>query len=95
MTINNQIDLMKAAENLPQLCDQVVEDRDIVIITRSDGENVALIAADELNSMIESLYLLRSPKNAERLLTAIEEVKSKIKIPQTLRELSHELGVEV
>ncbi len=72
---------------------QVINDRDAIIITRKDGENVALIAADELASLIETVYLLRSPKNADRLLSALKDAQARIVKPQTVRELRQELGL--
>ncbi|MCT7952042.1 type II toxin-antitoxin system Phd/YefM family antitoxin [Ancylothrix sp. C2] len=91
--VNHQITLTEANANLNELCEQVVADRDFVIITRPDGENVALIAADELNSLLETVHLLRSPKNAERLLSAIKEAKAISLKPQTLKEVRQELGI--
>ena len=58
-----------ARANLAALCDQVLSTREPVIIHRRGGEDVALIAADELRSLMETAYLLRSPKNAQRLLS--------------------------
>nr|WP_293104987.1 type II toxin-antitoxin system Phd/YefM family antitoxin [Moorena sp. SIO3I6] len=64
------------------------------MINRRDGENVALITESDLRSLVETVYLLRSPTNAMRLLDAIEESKAgKIK-PQTIEELYSELGIE-
>lgn len=51
--------------------DRVTHDREIVIIQRRGEEDVAMIAASELSSLMEMVYLLRSPKNAERLLRAL------------------------
>jgi len=66
----------------------------IYIINRRDGENVALISESDLTSLVETVYLFRSPTNARRLLDAIEESKTgKIK-PQTIEELEQELGIE-
>ncbi len=77
-----------------KLLDLVVENHQVYIINRRDGENVALIAESDLVSLIETVYLLRSPANARRLLDAIEESKTgKIK-PQTIAELQQELGIE-
>jgi antitoxin YefM len=77
-----------------KLLDLVVENHQVYIINRRDGENVALIAESDLVSLIETVYLLRSPANARRLLEAIEESKTgKIK-PQTIAELQQELGIE-
>lgn len=71
-----QVTYTEALANLDQLCEQVINDRDTIIITRSDSENVALIAADELASLIETVYLLRSPKNADRLLSPLKQAKA-------------------
>lgn len=67
----------KARENLASFLDKVVNDREIIIIERRDKPSVALIAADELASLQETAYLLRSPKNAARLLGALEWSKSR------------------
>ncbi|OKH50505.1 prevent-host-death protein [Calothrix sp. HK-06] len=77
-----------------KLLDKVTENHLVYIINRRDGENVALIAESDLKSLVETVYLLRSPKNANRLFDAIEESKAgKIK-PQTITELQQELGIE-
>ncbi|NJO59776.1 MAG: type II toxin-antitoxin system prevent-host-death family antitoxin [Richelia sp. RM2_1_2] len=76
------------------LLEKVAQNHQVYIINRRDGENVALIAESDLRSLVESVYLLRSPKNANRLFDAIEESKTgKIK-PQTVAELQQELGIE-
>lgn len=64
------------------------------MINRRDGENVALIAESDLVSLLETVYLLRSPANARRLLDAIEESKTGNIQSQTLAELQQELGIE-
>jgi antitoxin YefM len=61
----------EARENLKAVLDKVVADRAPVMITRERGENVVLISASEWARMEETLYLLRSPKNVERLLEAV------------------------
>jgi len=61
----------EAREDLKSVLDKVVADRAPVMITRQRGENVVLISASEWAGMEETLYLLRSPKNAERLLEAV------------------------
>jgi antitoxin YefM len=58
--------------NLKAVMDKVVDDRAPITVTRARGqENVVLVSASEWASIEETLYLLRSPKNAERLLEAI------------------------
>ena len=63
----------------------------MVILEREDGKNVALIAADELSSMEETIYLLSSPANAARLYAALEQAKARTVKPQTIDELFEEL----
>ncbi|MDJ0773707.1 MAG: type II toxin-antitoxin system prevent-host-death family antitoxin, partial [Mastigocoleus sp. MO_167.B18] len=83
-----------ARNNFFKLLDLVVQNNQVYIINRRDGENVALITESDLRSLVETVYLLRSPANASRLLNAIEESNTgKIK-PQTIEELQQELGIE-
>ncbi|MEA5593294.1 type II toxin-antitoxin system Phd/YefM family antitoxin [Rivularia sp. UHCC 0363] len=83
-----------ARNNLFKLLDLVTQNNQVYIINRRDGENVAMIAESDLRSLVETVYLLRTPANASRLLDAIQESKTgKIK-PQTIEELHIELGIE-
>ncbi|MEH2385684.1 MAG: type II toxin-antitoxin system Phd/YefM family antitoxin [Nostoc sp.] len=77
-----------------KLLEQVVENHQVYMINRRDGENVALIAESDLVSLLETVYLLRSPANARRLLDAIEESKTGNIQPQAIAELQQELGIE-
>jgi len=47
-----------------------------------------------LSSILETAHLLRSPKNAQRLLTALLKVQEGKEAPQTLQELKREFGLE-
>ncbi|TBR60593.1 prevent-host-death protein [Mastigocladus laminosus UU774] len=77
-----------------KLLDLVVQNHQVYIINRRDSENVALIAESDLVSLVETVYLLRSPANARRLLDAMEESKTGKIQPQTIAELQQELGIE-
>ena len=59
-----------ARAHLATLMDQVTDTREPILIRRRGAEPVALVAADELAGWMETAYLLRSPKNAQRLLDA-------------------------
>ena len=61
----------QARQSFKSLMDHVVQDRDIVMVRRRQGGDVALIAADELENLLETAHLLRSPRNPERLLQAL------------------------
>ena len=74
----------QAKLNLVTILDQVCDNREIIVIKRRNQENVALIAEDELSSLLECVYLLRSPENAKRLFRALEWAETTIETPQTL-----------
>ena len=61
----------QARQSFKSLMDHAVQDRDIVMVRRRQGGDVALIAADELENLLETAHLLRSPRNAERLFQAL------------------------
>jgi antitoxin YefM len=66
----------RARANLASLCDDVAETREPLIIHRRGAPDVALVAADELQSLIETAHLLRSPNNARRLITALPDTRT-------------------
>ncbi len=92
MTI--QTTYTQARANLAALWDKVTDDREVVVIQRRGAEDVALIAADELAGLMETAYLLQSPKNAERLLRALERSLRGEGTPQTVEELKAEVGFD-
>jgi antitoxin YefM len=63
-------------KNLASVMDRVNEDRAPVIVTRQKGQAAVLMSLDDFRSYEETLYLLRSPRNSERLNAAIEELRS-------------------
>ena len=62
--------------NLKAVLDRVVADKTPVSIARAKGEGVVIIPQSEWNSIEETLYLLQSPRNAERLLGAIRGLEA-------------------
>lgn len=82
----------EARNNFFGLLEQVVQNHQVFVIHRREGENVAMISESDLRSLVETVYLLRSPANARRLLDALEESQSDKIQPQTLAELKQELG---
>jgi len=71
-----EISYSKARAQLAKLLDEVADNRETVVIRRRKGEAVAIIAASELSSLVETAHLLRSPRNAERLLVALVRARS-------------------
>ena len=82
-----------ARATLAALCDEVASTREPVIIRRRNAEDVALVAADELESLLETAHLLRSPKNAERLLRALARARAQNIPPSSIDQLRTELGL--
>ncbi|HEY5597109.1 MAG TPA: type II toxin-antitoxin system prevent-host-death family antitoxin [Candidatus Bipolaricaulota bacterium] len=82
-----------ARANLATLLKRVTDDREIVIINRRGAEDVALVASTELSNLLETAHLLRSPKNAKRLLTALQRAFSEEIKPQTVEALRREMGL--
>jgi antitoxin YefM len=81
-------------ENLARLLEEVEANRDVVIINRRGHEDVALVPVGELDSLVETAHLLRSPKNAARLLAALRSALARKGKSQTVAELRQELGLK-
>ncbi len=84
----------QARANLAALWDRVTDDREIVVVKRRGAEAIALIAADELASLMETAHLLKSPKNAERLLEALARARRAEVAPQSVEELAAEVDLD-
>ncbi len=60
-----------ARKNLATAIDDVVDDHTPLVITKGSDKAVVMMSLDDWNSWQETMYLLRNPANAERLLQAI------------------------
>ena len=89
-----RISYSKARAEFARICSKVAEDSEVVYISRRKKDDVALIAAKELSSLLETAHLLRSPKNAQRLLTALQDALAGKGEPSTLADLKKEVGFE-
>lgn len=92
--LSKEISYSQANKNLGLILDEVYDRRQIMVIKRQNGKNIALIAEDELSSLLESVYLLRSPENAKRLFRALEWAESGEGVPQSLEYLKQEIHLE-
>jgi antitoxin YefM len=81
-------------DNLASYLDRVTDDREVVIVKRRGARDVAIIPADELSSLMETAYLLRSPKNAERLLKSLRELEQGGGEVMTVDELRRSVGLD-
>ena len=83
----------QARAHFARLLARAGEDREVVVVRRRGRASVALVAADELSSLMETAHLLRSPANARRLLSALRRALGKKGRRQTPAALRRELGL--
>ena len=78
-------------ENLASVLDKVADQQETVIVRRKGRRDVALVPATELAGLLETAHLLRPPRNARRLLAALQRAqRGKLK-PGTVSELRREI----
>ncbi|MCK5681393.1 type II toxin-antitoxin system prevent-host-death family antitoxin [bacterium] len=65
----------QARNNLRTLIDKVCDDFDVYIITTKDNKSAVLISYDEYSAMKESMYLLSSKNNLDRLLDGVDQIE--------------------
>jgi antitoxin YefM len=81
-------------ENLAAVLDRVIDDQEVVIVRRRGAKDVALIPADELNSLLETAHLLHSPRNARRLKESIQEARQGKGRRMSLKKLREAVGLD-
>ncbi len=79
--------------NLKKACDDVCADHEPLRIERKNGDAVVLISESDFTALDELAYLLRSPENARRLLSALHADRNTDKAFTTADELRSELGL--
>lgn len=82
-----------ARDNLADVWNEVEDSREAAVIQRRGHEDMALIPADELASLRETAYLLRSPQNAVRLLAALTRARRGGTAARDLAALRRDLGL--
>jgi len=80
-------------QSLAATLDRVADDREVVIIRRKGERTVAMVPADELAGLIETAHLLRSPKNARRLLTSLRRAAERKGKSESVDKLRREMGL--
>lgn len=73
-------------QNLASHMDEVCNSRAPLVVTRQKGQSVVVMSEEEYEGMQETLHLLRSPKNAERLLRSIEVLNAGKGVERDLSE---------
>jgi len=87
MLTTSEVSYSWARQHLAELMDRIMDENSVSIITRRGQEPVAMLPAQELNNILETLHLLRSPANAQRLFSALERAEAGKGTPESLEEL--------
>lgn len=80
-------------ERLASVLKQVGDDQEVVIVRRRGAKDVALVPAEELAGLMETAHLLRSPRNAKRLLAALRRAERGGREPEPVEKLRREMGL--
>jgi antitoxin YefM len=77
--------------NLASVLDRVIDEQETVIVRRRGARDVALLPASELAGLLETAHLLRSPRNARRLLAALHRAERGKTKPGSASRLRREM----
>jgi len=89
-----QVTYTETKNTFTSFYDMVIDRREPLYIQRRGFEDLVLLPAIELEALNETAYLLRSPKNAKRLLDALQSSFENQGKEQTIEELKREVGFE-
>nr|WP_321466666.1 type II toxin-antitoxin system prevent-host-death family antitoxin [uncultured Desulfobulbus sp.] len=64
-----------ARQNLAKTMEKVCKDRTPIIVTRKSSNSVVIMSLEDYEALEETAYLLRSPKNAQRLIESIAQLE--------------------
>jgi antitoxin YefM len=78
--------------NLARTLDRVINDQEVVIVRRKSARDVALVPATELAGLMETAHLLRSPRNARRLLAALRRAERGVVTGSSVEALRRRVG---
>jgi len=92
--MNKTISYSEARANLAEIWDKVVDDREIMRLSRRGKEDVVLISASEISSLLETMHLLKNKKNADRLFSALDAAEKREVAPSALDDLMTDLGMK-
>jgi antitoxin YefM len=82
----NAVTYSQARKDLAKTMDKVCDDHSPVIVTRQNRRSVVMISLEDYEALQETAYLLRTPKNARRLIESIAELESGRGVERELAE---------
>lgn len=81
------ISYTNARQNLKNIMDQVVEDHAPVTITRGGNPPVVMMSLEDFEAIEETMHLIRSPENARRLASGMDNLSKKRTVKKSLADL--------
>lgn len=72
----NVLTYTEARASFKDAMDDVCKHHEPTVITRQRGGHAVLMSLEDYNSTQETLHLLSSPRNAQRLMESIEQLKA-------------------
>lgn len=69
------INFSNAKNNFKKICNKVIQDADIAIITRKNNENVVLMSQVQYDNLMENLYIRANQANYKRLIESIQQAE--------------------
>ena len=72
----NVTSISKFRKDAKSYFDRVIEDKDVLLITRNDGQTVVVMTLDQYNSKVETDYLNSSPENRKHLEESISSLRA-------------------
>jgi antitoxin YefM len=80
--------------DLDALVDRAIEENGTVIVRRPGRSDFVIISADKLRDLDTTEYLLASPKNRRRLLSALRDARAGKGRTMTVAQLRRQVGME-
>jgi antitoxin YefM len=72
----NAVNYSDLRRNLKSYMDKVYEEREPLIVTRRNNENVVVMSIDQYNSLVETSYLLGTEANARHLFESLRDARA-------------------
>ncbi|MBI3978183.1 MAG: type II toxin-antitoxin system prevent-host-death family antitoxin [Chloroflexi bacterium] len=89
-----RVSYTEARAHLAELIDRATDDRETIVISRRGKRPVAMLVLDELESLRETLHLMRSPRNLVRLMESVEQADRGEGEVLTLKDLRARVGLD-
>ena len=80
--------------DLASYLDEATQNNKAILVTRQNAENAVILSEREYTSLVETVYLMRSPTNARRLIEALEWSEQDQGESQSLKKLREEIERE-